>query len=67
MLSLRTAVLSAALAVGATLANAADLILKPAHTDQRGTHQRPRHDTGTLKPPAPGLLYEQFIEWLKRR
>jgi hypothetical protein len=68
MVGLRTAALSAALVAGATLANAADLVLRPAQPDQHGVNRRPPHDTPALPSPQPReRLFEEFLQWLKRR
>jgi hypothetical protein len=68
MVGIRTAGLAAALLSGATLANAADLVLKPAQTDQQGTSRRPPHDTRALPSPATReRLFEEFLQWLRRR
>jgi hypothetical protein len=68
MVGLRTAALSAMLVAGATLVNAADLILRPAQPDQHDVNRRPAHDTPASPfPQARERLFEEFLQWLKRR
>ncbi len=69
MARMRIAVLSAVLVAGIQAASAADLALKPRPVHEGvGDHRRPREIQRDIRNPAAReFLFQEFLEWLKRR